>query len=297
MAPIENLESIIVKCNIFGTTIEKIHMYNYIEEWKYAEDCDIVLVTLPKGIARIESRAFAWCNNLTTIIIPDSVAYISDNAFTQCSNLTIYSSMNSYAHQYAAENNINFVIMDNDKFPIVSNEKLEKWEIIFRIIERFDIFGYTEEIRYKSIKAKLLSGFINIIKADEFEIFKKSIVEAEGFANKGQQYTEAYILRRALYHSREEGIEEIAILKDKFGGCYIATAIYGSYDDPAVHLLRTFRDNYLEKTYWGQKFVKLYYKYSPSIAKKLKGKRRINIIIKLLLDNLVVKNIARQIRK
>ena len=32
MDTIENRESIIVKCNIFGNTIEKIHMYNCIEE-------------------------------------------------------------------------------------------------------------------------------------------------------------------------------------------------------------------------------------------------------------------------
>lgn len=50
------------------------------------------------------------------------------------------------------------------------------------------------------------------------------------------------------------------------GGCFIATAAYGSYLDPHVMVLRGFRDNYLITNPIGNVLVSLYYKISPSIA-------------------------------
>jgi len=50
------------------------------------------------------------------------------------------------------------------------------------------------------------------------------------------------------------------------GNCFIATAVYGSYLDPRVQILRNFRDRYLVTNQTGQAFVQLYYAYSPSVA-------------------------------
>jgi len=57
-------------------------------------------------------------------------------------------------------------------------------------------------------------------------------------------------------------------------GCYIATAVYGSYDCPEVWVLRRYRDNVLSKTAFGRLFIKLYYATSPKII-KLVGKTTI----------------------
>ena len=51
------------------------------------------------------------------------------------------------------------------------------------------------------------------------------------------------------------------------GGCYIATAVYGSYDCPEVWTLRRFRDNVLAKKLSGRIFIYLYYAISPTIVK------------------------------
>lgn len=56
---------------------------------------------------------------------------------------------------------------------------------------------------------------------------------------------------------------EVPVKKE---GCYIATAVYGSYDHPNVLVLRRFRDVYLSNTKWGRAFIRVYYRYSPSIA-------------------------------
>ena len=53
------------------------------------------------------------------------------------------------------------------------------------------------------------------------------------------------------------------------GGCYIATAVYGSYDCPEVWTLRRFRDFYLADSRGGRILIKLYYIVSPTIVRYL----------------------------
>lgn len=50
-------------------------------------------------------------------------------------------------------------------------------------------------------------------------------------------------------------------------GCYIATAVFGSYDCPQVWVLRRFRDHTLLKTWYGRIFVKIYYSISPTLVR------------------------------
>lgn len=56
--------------------------------------------------------------------------------------------------------------------------------------------------------------------------------------------------------------------KPKKSGCYIATAIYGSYDCPEVWTLRRYRDNVLDNTWYGRLFIRIYYAISPTLVKK-----------------------------
>lgn len=50
------------------------------------------------------------------------------------------------------------------------------------------------------------------------------------------------------------------------GGCYVATAVYGSYDCPSVWTLRRFRDYTLAKTWYGRAFIHTYYFISPILV-------------------------------
>lgn len=47
------------------------------------------------------------------------------------------------------------------------------------------------------------------------------------------------------------------------GNCYVATAVYGSYDCPEVWVLRRFRDDALAKRRVGRAFISVYYLISP----------------------------------
>lgn len=50
-------------------------------------------------------------------------------------------------------------------------------------------------------------------------------------------------------------------------GCYVATAVYGSYDCPQVWTLRRFRDFTLAETWYGRAFIRTYYAISPTLVK------------------------------
>lgn len=68
--------------------------------------------------------------------------------------------------------------------------------------------------------------------------------------------------------------------QSKSGGCFIATACYGSYDSPEVKVLREFRDRQLMTTVFGKVAVRVYYKISPFFAGLLKSRPKASYMIK-----------------
>ena len=58
-----------------------------------------------------------------------------------------------------------------------------------------------------------------------------------------------------------------AMPKKQSSGCYIATAVYGSYDCPEVWTLRRYRDNVLDNSWYGRLFIRCYYAVSPTLVK------------------------------
>lgn len=73
----------------------------------------------------------------------------------------------------------------------------------------------------------------------------------------------------------------------KSGGCYVATAVYGSYEAPEVMVLRKFRDERLQPTFLGRGFIAFYYAVSPSLARHLPKHRLLSAWIRGRLDGLV----------
>ncbi len=72
-------------------------------------------------------------------------------------------------------------------------------------------------------------------------------------------------------------------------GCYVATAVYGSYDCPEVWTLRRFRDYKLASTWLGRLFIFLYYAISPTLVKLFGSTKTFNLIFRKPLDKFVEK--------
>ena len=71
------------------------------------------------------------------------------------------------------------------------------------------------------------------------------------------------------------------------GGCFIATAAYGSYLDPHVKVLRDFRDDWLLTNRPGTAFVNFYYSVSPPVAQVIEGSPTLRFGTRVLLTPIV----------
>lgn len=115
-----------------------------------------------------------------------------------------------------------------------------------------------------SDERKMLNNYINISnRASTLGNGIKDVIEwAEKFRNGAQRY-------QFLMEEKIQGQHpDYSIQSEKeAGGCYIATAIYGSYDCPPVWTLRRFRDYTLAETWRGRAFIRIYYAISPTIIK------------------------------
>lgn len=69
--------------------------------------------------------------------------------------------------------------------------------------------------------------------------------------------------------------------------CYVATAVYGSYDCPEVWTLRRFRDRVLAKTWYGRLFIRCYYAVSPTVVKLFGNCQWFQRLFRRKLDKMV----------
>jgi hypothetical protein len=67
------------------------------------------------------------------------------------------------------------------------------------------------------------------------------------------------------------------------GGCFIATAAFGSYLDPHVAVLRSFRDSFLLTNRLGNAFVSWYYAASPPYADAIRQNGPLKTVVRIAL--------------
>lgn len=87
----------------------------------------------------------------------------------------------------------------------------------------------------------------------------------------------------------ENSFKELRIFEPEksSGGCYVATAVYGSYDCPEVWTLRRFRDKTLAETWYGRLFIRFYYAVSPTAVKYFGNMKWFKNLFKKPLDKFV----------
>uniref|UniRef100_UPI0039F4CC33 leucine-rich repeat domain-containing protein n=1 Tax=Zhenpiania hominis TaxID=2763644 RepID=UPI0039F4CC33 len=120
-------------------------------------------VLIPNKVTEIESETFRGCTALKVVRIPRTVTTIASNAFSECPEVTIYGYEGSYAQTYATDNNIPFVVLDDEeedvsgigfnlKFDghcVINSESCFNYE---PWINLFGIFGYKIPLeRYQEV--------------------------------------------------------------------------------------------------------------------------------------------------
>lgn len=67
-------------------------------------------VVIPDGVVNIGGYAFGGCTSLKTAVIPDSATNIGGSVFINCKSLIAICEENSFAHTYAINNSISYII-------------------------------------------------------------------------------------------------------------------------------------------------------------------------------------------
>jgi hypothetical protein len=70
--------------------------------------------------------------------------------------------------------------------------------------------------------------------------------------------------------------------------CFIATAAYGSPLAREVVLLQNYRDNYLSRNFLGEKFIRAYYFFSPTLAELIRHQKGLQLLTRILLAPLIL---------
>lgn len=97
------------------------------------------------------------------------------------------------------------------------------------------------------------------------------------------------LIKKGLPEDKTNCIDEDSMTNETKGPCYVATAVYGSYDCPEVWTLRRFRDYSLAESMFGRTFIKIYYATSPTLVKWFGKDPFFKKIFKPILDKFVSK--------
>jgi hypothetical protein len=167
---------------------------------------------------------------------------------------------------------------------IVNEIDAQKKELIITYV------GKGEESN--QLKALISNHFFIFCSADNFDaIVQQSNIQKDDFVQVTGNIVSLHrqsVLRMKLSTisviEKNRGLTKASNKK----GCFIATAVYESHEAAEVQKFYELRDNVLSKSFAGRTFIKLYYFFSPSLAKWINDKPRIKLFIrKNILDKML----------
>ncbi|MCM8764373.1 MAG: hypothetical protein NC830_03285 [Candidatus Omnitrophica bacterium] len=103
-------------------------------------------------------------------------------------------------------------------------------------------------------------------------------------------YAESYpsdLSDPSAIYSNDPGIDPVHAPSGGGGGCFIATAAFGTNLAKEVEILRQFRDRILLKFKAGEHFVSWYYTHSPSLAYYIERHNVLKMVVRLALYPLI----------
>lgn len=185
------------------------------------------------------------------------------------------------AHQLIQENNLEAANKLYKEILIASPENPYAWWGRYLCESSFsEYYGYKDKYGNSGIytKAQIISQNLNLAysaiahaSAEIAEEYKKIIAEKE-------QFVEA--VKNGTFDTKNAAGKS---------GCYIATAVYGSYNCPQVMFLRKYRDDYLATFKLGRLFIQCYYAISPHLVHILRKNNVLNRFVRNKLDIFIEK--------
>lgn len=274
-----------------------------IGDGSFAFCAGLTSVTISNSVQKIGSIAFENCSSLTSVIIPDSVQEIGSGAFSECRSLTSVTIPNSvqsigefafgYCSSLTSVTIPDFVqkieksvfcgcrslasVTIPDSVQVIGKEAFYRCRSLISVVfsDSVQTIGekafcgcrsLTSVCIPSSVKHISKSAFsdctaLHKVKIDgvpeidigAFDVWRIQIVEASKACKKENCYA-------------FECLKGYRPGEDK-GACYVATAVYGSYDCPEVWTLRRFRDDTLDRTWYGRAFIRAYYAVSPTLVR------------------------------
>jgi len=119
--------------------------------------------------------------------------------------------------------------------------------------------------------------------------YGKAIETYKKLADQGNSYAKEQLATVMRSLEKLNAVKSMSQKLEKSDGCYVATCVYGSYDCPQVWTLRRYRDNRLSKSWFGRRFISVYYAVSPKAVELFGGRKWFNRLFKPIIDNIVRK--------
>ena len=221
-------------------------------------------VVIPNSVTRVEREAFEECVGLSSVIIPDSVISIGASAFSRCSSLvsvTIGNSVTSIEDCafWGCSSLTNIAIPDS-----VTSIGAEAFAGCSALSSIIISNGVT------SIERRAFSGCSSLTNV----VIPNSVTSIESGAFQGCTGLVSVTIPNSVTSIGDDAFvgtpqqnKYEGYTYSESGNCYIATAVYGSYDCSQVWTLRRYRDNRLAKHLLGRAFIRCYYAISPHLVK------------------------------
>lgn len=248
----DSIQLIDVKCFFGCTSLKSIGWPDSIQA--VGEECfsgctSLESIELPDNIQVLGAKCFSNCTSLKSLRLPDGIQTLGEGCFSGCTSIKSIHIPDS--------------VQEIGTSAFLNTPVLEVVELPSSYLG-----SYIAEEPWGRIKA--------LKRISSYELY-----EGWGGCNSPWFLNEIEELMESWRQKRDE--EE----RRKNRGCYIATAVYGSYDCPQVWTLRRYRDYTLTETWYGRAFIRVYYAISPALVKWFGGTKWFKKSCKGKLDRMI----------
>ncbi len=260
------------------------------------------VVVIPTGVSVIGDNCFAGMESITKVFIPSGVIKIGDNAFLGCSQLKHIRFPETLSHignGAFKQSGLKDLIIPSSVTVVGKEAFMECFDLEQVILPHNNTFAFVRTFKRCTALSNVdcnLNHFCLSFKPSE-EARKNGDTKSTLFdafqatpylsAIKEKQTAKQCLICNAAIGAKGICTQCGAKHIDLSGGCYIATAVYGSYDCPPVWTLRRFRDTILAKKQLGRAFISVYYTISPILVRRFGNSQFFNRFFKKNLDRLV----------